>query len=66
MVTIVDKLLDPAVLALCIPVLAVLLWGLAAVLHAIRGEPEELEDLKTELQELRSRVDLLEKGKSRL
>ena len=66
MQSVADKLLDTAVMAMCIPILAVTLWGLSSVIKSFRGEPEDLEDLKSEVQDLRSRVEMLEKGKSRI
>ena len=57
-----ERILDPGVLALSIPVLAVLLWGLTSVIRALRGDPEDFEEWKKELDELRARVDELERA----
>lgn len=67
MQSVADNLLDPAVLAMCIPILAVTLWGLSSIIRSLRGAPaEDLEDLRSEVQDLRSRIEMLEKGKSRI
>ena len=57
-----DRILRPEILALSIPVLAVLLWGLRSIVLALRGQPdlEDFENWKQELVNLRARVDLLE------
>ena len=56
-----EKFLDPAVLALSIPLLAVLMWGLTSVIRAIRGDSEEFAECKEELEKRRARVDELER-----
>ncbi len=62
-----ERLLNPGVLIFCIPVLAVLFWGVTSVIRALRHVPEEeeVEDFatwKAELEQLRSRVDRLEQA----
>jgi hypothetical protein len=54
-------LLIPCV-ALSIPILLVLLSGLKGLVRAMRGEPDDFEHWKSELQELRGRVDALERS----
>ena len=55
--------LRPEVLALSIPVLAVLFWGLKSVIRAMNGQPDDFDVWKRELVELRSRVEDLERAK---
>ncbi len=53
--------LRPEILALSIPVLAVLFWGLKSVIHAMSGRPDDFEAWQRELEQLRARVDELER-----
>jgi hypothetical protein len=55
--------LRPEVLALSIPVLAVLFWGLKSVIQAMTGQPEDFDAWKREVEDLRNRVDELERAK---
>ncbi len=48
-------------LALSIPVLVVLFAGLKSVIRASRGQPDNFEAWQRELEELRARVDELER-----
>jgi len=54
--------LRPEILALSIPVLAVLFWGLKSVIRAMSGTPDDFDAWKREVEELRSRVDGLERA----
>jgi hypothetical protein len=58
-----DKVLSPSIVWVFIPVLAILFWGLTSVIHALRGTSEETVDLKTEVRQLRTRMDELERAK---
>jgi hypothetical protein len=59
-----DRLFTPQLfiplLALSIPILNVVFWGLKSVVHTMRGEPEDFTTWRTELDELRARVEALE------
>ena len=57
-----DRFLRPEVLALSIPILAVLLWGLSSIISSLRGQPDDFENWKQELENLRARVDRLEEA----
>jgi len=52
--------LRPEVLALSIPVLAVLFWGLKSVIRAMNGQPDDFDAWKREVEELRNRIEELE------
>jgi hypothetical protein len=58
---ILEKLLDPAVVWIIIPVLAILFWGLRSMVQAVRGNPQELETLQAEVRDLSERVEKLER-----
>ena len=65
---ILEKLLDPAVVWVLIPLVAIVFWGVSSVMRAHRGgsrESEELEQTKAELKALRVRVEALENGQVR-
>ena len=65
---ILDRLLSPGVVWVTIPILAIFFWGLASVIRAIRGEPEakdEPEAWRAEVQQLRARVEELERAQQR-
>jgi hypothetical protein len=55
--------LRPEVLALSIPVLAVLFWGLKSVIQAMTGQPDDFDAWKREVEDLRNRVEELERAK---
>lgn len=55
--------LRPEVLALSIPVLAVLFWGLKSVIQAMTGQPDDFDAWKREVEDLRTRVEKLERAK---
>lgn len=57
---VLEKLLNPAVVWVFVPVLAILFWGIIGVIRALQGQPEDFEDWKKELSNLRTRVDKLE------
>ena len=57
------QFLKPEVLALSIPVLAVLFWGLSSVIRAMTGQPDDFDEWKRELEDLRTRVEQLERAK---
>ena len=62
---ILDKLLNPAVIWVVIPVLAIFFWGLSSVIRALHGEPEakdEPDAWRSEVQKLRARVEELERS----
>ena len=54
--------LRPEVLALSIPVLAVLFWGLKSVIRAMNGQPDDFDLWKREVEDLRTRVEELERA----
>ena len=60
---IVERMLNPAIVWVFIPILAILLWGITRIIRALRGEPEDFEDWKTELKQLQARVDKLEQAR---
>ena len=55
-----DRILTPEILALSIPIVAILVWGLKSIVSAMVGRPEDFENWKQELEGLRARVDRLE------
>lgn len=55
--------LRPEVLALSIPVLAVLFWGSCSVIRAMAGQPDDFDAWKREVEDLRTRVEELERTK---
>ena len=57
---IVERLLNPAIVWVWIPILAILLWGTTRIIRALRGEPEEFDEWKKELKQLQARMDKLE------
>ena len=57
---ILERLLQPSIIWVFIPVLCILFWGIARVIRAMRGEPEDFEEWKNELKQLRTRVEQLE------
>jgi hypothetical protein len=62
---ILDRVLDPAIVWVFIPLLAILFWGLNGMLRSLRGVPQEFEEWKHELRQLRVRVDELEQVQQR-
>ena len=56
------RILRPEVLALSIPVLAVLFWGLKSVIRAMNGQPDDFDAWKREVEDLRNRVEELERA----
>ena len=56
-------MLNPAIVWVFIPLLAILLWGLTRIIRAMRGEPEDFEEWKSGLKQLQARVDKLEQAK---
>ena len=61
---ILEKLLNPTVIWVVIPVLAIFFWGLTSVIRALRGEPEakdESDAWRVEIRQLRARVEELER-----
>lgn len=50
-------------LALGIPLLAVLFWGLKSVIRAMSGQPDDFDAWKREVEDLRTRVEELERAK---
>jgi hypothetical protein len=63
--SIIDKLLKPEIVWVLIPISAIILFGLSSVIRALRGVPEQHDDVeqwKTEVQQLRQRVDALERA----
>jgi hypothetical protein len=63
---IIEKVLDPAVVWVLVPIFAILVWGLNRMLLSLRGVPQDAEELKIELRQLRARVDELEQAQQRL
>lgn len=59
---ILDKILEPAVVWVVIPVLAIIFWGLTSIIEAIRGKSGEPEEWQAELQKLQSRIETLERA----
>jgi hypothetical protein len=59
-----DKLLEPTVVWVVIPVLAILFWGLTSVIEALRGKSGESAEWQAEMQKLRDRVEALEKAQA--
>jgi hypothetical protein len=60
---ILEKVLRPEIVWVFIPVTAILLWGVAGIIRALRGEPGDFEEWKNELKELRTRVERLEQAR---
>ena len=61
---ILERVLHPSIVWVFIPITAILFWGLTSVIRALRGEPEDFAEWKTELHQLRKRVDQLESAQS--
>jgi Na+-transporting methylmalonyl-CoA/oxaloacetate decarboxylase gamma subunit len=59
---ILEKMLNPAVVWVFIPLLAILFWGITRVIRTLRSEPEDFEEWKNELKQLQARVDTLEQA----
>jgi hypothetical protein len=59
---ILERILNPAIVWVFIPILAILLWGITRIIRALRGEPEDFEEWKNELRRLQARVENLEQG----
>jgi hypothetical protein len=59
---ILDKMLNPAVIWVVIPVLGIVFWGLTSIIYAIRGKTDEPPEWKADLQNLRTRVEALERA----
>ena len=59
---ILERMLNPAIVWVFIPLLAILLWGLTRIIRAMRGEPEDFEEWKNELRQLQARMDKLEQA----
>lgn len=60
----VESIFNPATLALMIPLMAILCWGVISSIKAYRGMPDtdEIPHLKAEMEKLRARVDQLERA----
>jgi cell division protein FtsB len=64
---VVDRVFNPAVAWVLIPLTAILCWGLINSVRAFRGTPEDAEELgqlKAEVEQLRARVEQLERAQS--
>ena len=59
---IIEKMLNPAIVWVWIPLVAILVFGAARIIRALRGEPEDFEEWKAELKKLKERVDKLEQA----
>ena len=59
---ILERILNPAIVWVFIPVLGILFWGITRIIRALRGEPDDFEEWKNELKQLQARVDKLEKA----
>jgi hypothetical protein len=57
---ILEKLLKPAIVWVFIPLAAIIFWGAGNIIRALRGVPVDMEEVQTELHELRKRVETLE------
>ena len=53
-------------MALLIPILVIVFWGLKGLVRAMRGEPEDFEAWKEEVEELKARVAELERSRAAL
>jgi hypothetical protein len=56
-----DRLLDPAVVWVLIPLTAIFFCGINATIRSLRGVPKPSEDWKAEIEDLRARIDDLER-----
>lgn len=63
---ILDKVLKPEIVWVFIPLLAILFWGLNGLFRSLRGVPQEFEEWKTEVRQLRHRVEELDQALQRL
>jgi hypothetical protein len=59
---VLEKVLNPAVVWVFIPILAILLWGITGIIRALHSEPEDFEAWKGQLKELLARVEKLEQA----
>lgn len=57
-----ERLISPAIVWVFIPILAIFFWGITGVIRALRGEPQDFQEWKKELKQLRNRVDKLEEA----
>lgn len=59
---VLEKLLDPSVVWIVIPVLAIVFWGLHSLAKTMRsGTSRDYESMQAELQNLQERVEKLER-----
>jgi hypothetical protein len=59
---ILERILNPAIVWVFIPILAILLWGITRIIRALRGEPDDFEEWKNQLRRLQARVENLEQA----
>jgi hypothetical protein len=50
---ILDRLLNPAVAWVLIPLAALICWGIGNIIRALRGGPADMEEVQAELHDLR-------------
>jgi hypothetical protein len=63
---ILDRVLNPAVAWVLIPLAALVFWGLGNIIRALRGVPGDMEEVQAELHDLRTRVEQLERERRAL
>ena len=59
---ILDKMLNPAVVWVFIPVLALLFWGIHGTIRALRGDGSDVDECRAEIEQLRQRIESLEQA----
>src|SRR5205823_2500829 len=62
---IIEKLLHPEIVWVLIPLAAIVFFGAAGIIRALRGVPASTDDVEAELQDLRRRVEELERERGR-
>ena len=63
---ILDRLLNPAVAWVLIPLAALVFWGIGNIIRALRGGPADMEEVQAELHDLRTRGAHLERERRAL
>jgi hypothetical protein len=60
---VLDRILNPAIAWILIPLVALIFWGLGNIIRALRGVPVDMEEVQADLHDLRKRVEQLERGR---
>ena len=58
---ILEKVLQPEIVWVLIPLAGIVFWGAGNIIRAWRSAPADMEEVQTELQDLRTRLEALER-----